>query len=94
MEVTLDRQNAQTQEHYFVYIVRCVDESLYTGIAKDITKRVLEHNSSSKAAKYTRARRPVELVYSEVCEDKSRALQREYSIKKLSRLQKEALLEK
>lgn len=73
---------------YFVYIVRCSDETLYTGIAKDLQKRVEEHNSSTKGAKYTKTRRPVTLVYSEIAEDRSSASKREYNIKKLSRTQK------
>lgn len=73
-------------------MLKCSDETLYTGIAQDINKRVLEHNSSPKGAKYTRGRRPVTLVYNEICEDKSTALKREHAIKKLTRMQKEALL--
>ena len=77
---------------YFVYIVQCKDDTLYTGIAKDLQKRVDEHNSSQKGAKYTKARRPVRLVYSEISEDRSSASKREYTIKKLSRLQKLELI--
>lgn len=73
---------------YFVYILRCSDKTLYTGIAKDVDKRVVEHNSSDKGAKYTRTRRPVELVYKEKLEDRSSACKREYEIKKLSREKK------
>ncbi len=78
---------------YFVYIVKCSDETLYTGIATDIHRRLDEHNNSSKGAKYTRVRRPVELVYSEVCEDRSSATKREYLIKKLSRKEKLELID-
>ena len=77
---------------YFIYIVECSDNTLYTGIAKDIDKRVQEHNSSSKGAKYTKARRPVNLVYSEKVEDRSSALKREYAIKKLSKIKKLELI--
>ena len=77
---------------YFVYIVRCSDDTLYTGIAKDLQKRIEEHNSSGKGAKYTKARRPVTLVYSETAEDRSSASKREYIIKKLSRTQKLELI--
>lgn len=80
------------QKKYFVYMLMCSDNTLYTGIAHDVEKRLQEHNNSAKGAKYTRGRRPVSLVYSESCEDKSTALKREYSIKQLSRAQKEALL--
>jgi putative endonuclease len=73
-------------------MLRCSDETLYTGIARDVNKRLHEHNTSPKGAKYTKIRRPVTLVYSESCEDKSTALKREYAIKKLTRVQKETLL--
>ena len=78
---------------YYVYIVQCADETLYTGTATDIKRRIEEHNSSEKGAKYTRARRPVTLVYSEVLPDKSSALKREYEIKKkMSRKEKLQLI--
>lgn len=77
---------------YYVYMLRCADATLYTGITTDLQRRVEEHNNSPKGAKYTKARRPVTLVYSELHPDKSRALQREYKIKKLKRLQKEELI--
>jgi putative endonuclease len=66
---------------YYVYMVECADKTLYTGITTDLERRVIEHNSSDKGAKYTRARRPVTLVYSERYEDRSRASKREYEIK-------------
>lgn len=75
-----------------VYIVRCADATLYTGIARDVDKRIDEHNHSRLAARYTRARRPVVLVYSEVCDTRSEALRREIAIKKLPRRDKEQLL--
>lgn len=78
---------------WFVYIVRCADNSLYTGIARDVDKRVEEHNNNNaSAAKYTRARRPVRLAYQEACGSRSHAARREYEIKQLSRAQKESLL--
>lgn len=76
---------------YSVYILLCADRTLYTGIAIDIDKRVHEHNTSAKGAKYTKARRPVELVYSEICDTKSMALKREIAIKKMTREQKLSL---
>lgn len=79
---------------YSVYIVRCSDGTFYTGIAKDVEKRLYEHNHGAKAARYTRARRPVTLVYREACSDKSSALVREHAIKRLNRPQKSALIEK
>lgn len=79
---------------YFVYILECVDGSLYTGIAKDVEKRLEEHNSSDRGAKYTKARRPVKLVYQEASLDRSSASKREYEIKKLTRSKKLQLIEK
>ena len=70
---------------HFVYIVRCCDDSLYTGITTDIARRVEEHNTSPRAARYTRARRPVQLVYAEKAVSLSSALKREATIKQLSR---------
>jgi putative endonuclease len=67
---------------YYVYILECADGTLYTGITTDLQRRVKEHNSSDKGAKYTRARRPVRLLYSEEYEDRSSASKREYHIKK------------
>ncbi len=77
---------------YFVYILRCSDDTLYTGIAIDVNKRLLEHNESDKGAKYTRIRRPVRLVYSETAEDRSSACKHEYAIKQLSRAKKLELI--
>jgi len=80
---------------WHVYIVRCADHSLYTGIATDVARRVLEHNENDKrAARYTRARRPVQLVYSESVPDRSSALKREHQLRRLGRTQKEILVAK
>ena len=73
-------------------MLKCSDESLYTGITTDLRRRVQEHNDSAKGAKYTRIRRPVELIYSEGAKDKSAASKREYEIKQLSRTQKLELI--
>jgi putative endonuclease len=67
---------------WFVYVVRCADESLYTGIARDVMARVRCHNEG-RGARYTRARLPVELVYSEPVPDRSTAQRREYQIRRL-----------
>ncbi len=77
---------------YYLYIVRCSDNSLYCGTTTDLERRITEHNSSKKGAKYTRGRQPVQLVYCEELEDISAALKREVQIKKLSRKAKEKLL--
>jgi len=75
--------------NWHVYIVQCSDNSLYTGITKDIDRRILEHNEDDKkGARYTRTRRPVNMVYKEACGDRSQASSREYQIKKLSRSEK------
>jgi len=78
---------------WFVYLVRCRDGSLYCGIAKDLDKRLAEHNSPDKGAKYTRGRRPVQLVYSEATASRAQATQREVRIKRLTRAQKTALIQ-
>lgn len=67
---------------YYVYIVICADDTLYTGIATELERRIDEHNTSDKGAKYTRVRRPVTLVYQEEYPDRSTASKREYEIKK------------
>ncbi|HSC75883.1 MAG TPA: GIY-YIG nuclease family protein [Pseudomonadales bacterium] len=68
---------------WFVYIIRCADGTLYTGITTDLVRREQEHNSEKKGARYTRSRRPVALVYSEEAADRSEASKREYAIKQL-----------
>ena len=78
---------------YFVYMLKCSDDTLYTGITTDLERRLDEHNNSSKGVKYTRARRPVQLVYSETYETRSEACKREYFIKhKMRREEKKALI--
>ena len=78
---------------WFVYVLRCGDGSLYTGIARDVQARLQMHRSG-KGAKYTRGRGPLELVYTEQCADKSKALKRELAIKALSREEKLHLISK
>ncbi|MCF6218332.1 MAG: GIY-YIG nuclease family protein [Gammaproteobacteria bacterium] len=78
---------------WFVYMVRCVDGSLYTGVTTELQRRVDEHNGSNQlGARYTRSRRPVVLVYQERCDSRPHACQREYAIKQLTRGAKLALL--
>lgn len=77
---------------YFLYILRCGDGSLYTGIAADVEKRLALHQSG-KGAKYTRGRGPLTVVYREECADKSAALKRERAVKALPRAKKLALIE-
>ena len=77
---------------WYVYIVQCSDNSLYTGITVDLDRRLNEHNTSNKGAKYTRSRRPVQMMYSETHETRSLASKREYAIKQLTRKEKLNLL--
>ena len=78
---------------WFVYIVRCADDTLYTGIARDVERRVNEHNAAGRlGANYTRARRPVALVYTEAVESRSSAARREHEIKQMTRPRKDELL--
>ncbi len=74
-----------------VYILRCGDETLYTGITNDLDKRLAAHDSGA-ASRYTRSRRPVELAWSEPSDNRSSALQREAKIKKMSRAEKLQLI--
>lgn len=83
--------NSIEKKHY-VYILKCSDGTLYTGWTTDVQKRLEAHNSG-KGAKYTRSRLPAELVYTEEYDDKIEAQKREYAIKQLSRLEKEALID-
>lgn len=78
---------------YQVYILRCADGTLYTGITTQLERRVSEHNKGT-ASKYTRSRLPVTLVYWEKAQDRSRATKRELEIKKWSREKKNALIKK
>ena len=76
----------------YTYVLRCADDTLYCGWTNDLTARLAAHNSG-KGAKYTRGRGPVTLVYSEMFDTQSEAMQREAAIKKLTRPQKQALID-
>lgn len=76
---------------WYLYILRCIDNTLYTGITTNVEKRLQQHRSG-KGAKYTRGRAPLELVYQEVCKNHTEALKREAFVKKLTRKDKEALI--
>ena len=78
---------------WYVYMVQCSDDSLYTGVTTDLERRVDEHNHGPNAARYTRPRRPVKLVYAEVAECRSTACKREHALKQLSVSQKRQLLD-
>lgn len=75
---------------WFLYILECNDGTLYTGITTDLARRLQQHNAGI-AARYTRARLPVAMVYSEKCEDRSHASKREIEVKRLSRREKSEL---
>lgn len=79
---------------WYVYILRCNDGTLYTGITVDLDKRLTEHNEDDKnGARYTRSRRPVWLVYSEKVDSRSAAARREYQLKKLPAKDKNKLID-
>ncbi len=73
---------------YFVYIVKCVDNTLYTGYTSNLEQRIKQHNSGSQGARYTKTRRPVKLVFVEIFQTQSEAIKREIAIKKRSREEK------
>ena len=77
---------------YYLYILKCVDGTLYTGITTDLVRRVAEHNGTKLGAKYTSSRRPVELVYSRKFKNRSRASVEERRVKKLKRSDKLKLI--
>ncbi len=78
--------------YHYIYIILCGDNTLYTGYTVDVKKRFEKH-CSGKGAKYTRGRGPLQLIYVEKYESKQEALKREYVIKKLSRREKNILIE-
>lgn len=92
---------ADTAKHWHVYIVRCADGTLYTGVSIDVARRVAEHNGArvngvravrETGARYTRSRQPVKLAYQEKAANRSVACKREYRIKQLNRREKLALI--
>lgn len=85
---------ADNKPSWFVYILRCADNTLYTGITTNVDKRIKQHNGVNKnGAKYTQHRRPVQLVYQESSDSRSNASKRECSIKLLKKTQKESLID-
>lgn len=85
------------ESNWFVYILRCADNTLYTGVTTDIKRRVKEHNgegAKGKGAKYTKPRRPVTLAYQESALSRSSALIREAQLRKLSKIEKQKLVKK
>ena len=88
----MNDQMNPTPTLWLVYMVRCRDGSLYTGITTDIRRRIHEHNTGTGGAKYTRGRRPVTLVYTESFSTRSQASIREYTIKKMQTSKKHQLI--
>lgn len=84
------KSKRKKEDKWFLYILKCGDNSLYTGIAKDIQKR-FEAHSAGKGARYTRTRLPLELVYQETCPSRSAALIRECAVKSLPKAKKLAM---
>lgn len=86
-------QKQSSKAEFSVYIVRCNDATYYTGIAVDVDRRVAEHRSGPRGAKYLKGRGPLTLVFSEIAGDRSAALRIEHRIKKSDRTLKEALID-
>lgn len=86
------KQEITATANWWVYMVRCADGTLYTGISTDVLRRLRQHNGEIVGgAKYTAARRPVTLVYQQACADRSAAGQAEYRLRRMSRSKKLAL---
>ena len=85
------KSKRRKREKWFVYILQCSDNSFYTGITKNLERRLKMHNDG-KASRYTRMRRPVELLYQEPCKGRTQSLIRECQVKALPRKKKEELI--
>lgn len=81
-----------TDAAFSLYIVRCNDDTLYTGIAADVSRRITEHETSARGAKYLRGKGPLKLEFSAAVGDRAKASALEYRVKSLSRAQKEAII--
>ena len=92
MEAKEAQSKKRVRDEWFLYILKCSDGSFYTGVTKDIARRFKMHEGG-KASRYTRTRRPLELLYQEVCGTRTQALVREYKVKSFSKDQKLALVE-
>jgi putative endonuclease len=88
MPMSASKKAGNKLGNWFLYILKCSDTTLYTGITNDLQRRLERHNAGS-ASRYTRSRRPVKLIYYERCRNKSSALKKECSVKSLSREEKE-----
>jgi predicted GIY-YIG superfamily endonuclease len=86
--MSLAKAKKKDYRRWYLYILKCCDGSLYTGIARDLQQRLQAHNGGT-ASRYTRSRLPVSVIYQEHCRGRSSALRKEYAIKQLSRKEKE-----
>ncbi len=84
---------SKKKSKWFLYILKCSDGTLYTGITNDLARRIRQHNDGN-ASRYTRSRLPVKLVYHESCRGRSHALKKEFAVKTLSRREKEDYIKK
>ncbi len=91
MEEKEEEKGRRSDEPWFLYILQCQNDSFYTGVTKDLERRLKMHNDG-KASRYTRARRPVEMIYHEDCASHAQALVRECQVKALPRKKKEQLV--
>ena len=91
MEAIEEDSGQQPDQPWFLYILRCQNDTFYTGVTKDLERRLKMHNDG-KASRYTRARRPVKMIYHENCASRARALVRECEVKALPRKKKEQLV--
>ena len=88
-----ERAAKKKEPRWFLYILKCRDNTFYTGITTDLDRRLDQHNNGT-ASRYTRSRKPVKRVHQETCADRSEALKREYAVKQLSREEKELLVKR
>ena len=91
----MSRRRTKVAPSWFVYIVRCADGTLYTGIASDVERRITEHlKTNGKGSKYLRGRGPLKLVFVQGCESRSKALSLEIRMKRLSKVEKEEAIQR
>lgn len=93
-QLLLSEVDMKDNSAWFVYLMRCNDNSLYCGVTTNLERRLKEHNESEKGAKYTRARRPVSLVFNQSASCRSEACRLESHIKKMTKTHKETLIKK
>jgi predicted GIY-YIG superfamily endonuclease len=89
--ITPAKKRSKKTVAWLLYILKCSDNTLYTGITNDLPRRLAQHNNGT-ASRYTRSRLPVQLIYHEKCRGRSSALKKEYELKQLSRKEKEAYI--